>query len=136
MLIGMSKQLVYAFPGFYNKETIYSNTFSRPHCNNISGFPVKSVGIPSKQVIFQRSVRHVIVDETSVRSFCAESAKTDKIDVLYYSDASNFCAELFLFFNQMIQFLHCYYRLIVQHAFVYRAASSFSEFFREVLRRG
>ena len=25
MLLGMSKQLVYAFPGFYNKETIYSN---------------------------------------------------------------------------------------------------------------
>ena len=26
MLLGMSKQLVYAFPGFYNKETICSNT--------------------------------------------------------------------------------------------------------------
>ena len=25
MLLGMSKQLVYAFPGFYNKETICSN---------------------------------------------------------------------------------------------------------------
>ena len=25
MLIGMSKQLVYAFPGLYNKETISSN---------------------------------------------------------------------------------------------------------------
>ena len=25
MLLGMSKQLVYAFPGFYNKETLYSN---------------------------------------------------------------------------------------------------------------
>ena len=25
MLFGMSKQLVYVFPGFYNKETIYSN---------------------------------------------------------------------------------------------------------------
>ena len=25
MLLGMSKQLVYAFPGFYNKETIFSN---------------------------------------------------------------------------------------------------------------
>ena len=25
MLLGMSKQLVYTFPGFYNKETIYSN---------------------------------------------------------------------------------------------------------------
>ena len=25
MLLGMSKQLVYVFPGFYNKETIYSN---------------------------------------------------------------------------------------------------------------
>ena len=25
MLLGMSKQLVYAFPGFYNKETISSN---------------------------------------------------------------------------------------------------------------
>ena len=27
MLLGMSKQLVYAFPGFYNKEKIYSNSF-------------------------------------------------------------------------------------------------------------
>ena len=27
MLLGMSKQLVYAFPGFYNKETIFSNRF-------------------------------------------------------------------------------------------------------------
>ena len=27
MLIGMSKHLVYAFPGFYNKETISSNNF-------------------------------------------------------------------------------------------------------------
>ena len=27
MLLGMSKQLVYAFPGFYNKETICSNNF-------------------------------------------------------------------------------------------------------------
>ena len=25
MLLGMSKQLVYVFPGFYNKETMFSN---------------------------------------------------------------------------------------------------------------
>ena len=28
MLLGMSKQLVYTFPGFYNKETISSNNLS------------------------------------------------------------------------------------------------------------
>ena len=26
MLLGMSKQLVYEFPSFYNKKTIYSNS--------------------------------------------------------------------------------------------------------------
>ena len=28
MLFGMSKQLVYVFPGFYNKETINSNRYN------------------------------------------------------------------------------------------------------------
>ena len=29
MLLGMYKQLVYAFLGFYNKETIYSNSTNK-----------------------------------------------------------------------------------------------------------
>ena len=33
MLLGMSKQLVYAFPGFYNKETIYSNNLRYDYTN-------------------------------------------------------------------------------------------------------
>ena len=36
MLLGMSKQLVYAFPGFHNKETISSNNILIINLGNVN----------------------------------------------------------------------------------------------------
>ena len=41
MLLDMSKQLVYAFPGFYNKETICSNTNLVLICNICKSIAIK-----------------------------------------------------------------------------------------------
>ena len=79
--------------------TEVSQSSSRPHCNTISCLPIESLGIPSKQVIFQRAVWHVIKGDTSFWRFCTESPKTDKINVLCCSDASYFYTELLLFFH-------------------------------------
>ena len=62
MLLDMSKQLVYAFPGFYNKETIYSNTACLNVFCQASG---QKVSLRKSSPYFSKNVDPIMVKHLS-----------------------------------------------------------------------
>ena len=75
LLLGMSKQLVYAFPGFYNKETISSN----------NGFNSSSYSFFETRTIEREKVwaRKIVFNHQKRLEFIGNQDVTDslKIDI-------------------------------------------------------
>ena len=62
MLLGISKQLVYAFPGFYNKETISSNKshFRIPAYKSVSHKSTIKENILARNVLTRINVKSAL----------------------------------------------------------------------------